>query len=238
VIRGRRPSGDEPEPLRAVIYDLDGLLIDSEPCWEQAEMEVLRAVGVPLTPERCHETTGLRLDEAVAYWAARHPWTAVSHEEVVRRILERVLTLLAQRAPLKRGARESLAAVHRAGLRVALASSSPLQLIKGALERVGLRSEFEQVVSAEGERFGKPHPGVYLTTAARLGVAAASCVALEDSVNGVLAATSAGMRCIAVPERWPVTDPRFSRADAVIHSLLEIDEDLLRRCQTPSMGAR
>jgi len=237
MILGRRPAGDEPEPLRAVIYDLDGLLIDSEPCWEQAEMEVLRAVGVPLSPERCHETTGLRLDEAVAYWAARHSWTAVSHEEVVRRILERVLTLLAQRAPLKRGARESLAAVHRAGLRVALASSSPLQLIEGALQRVGLRSEFEQVVSAEGERFGKPHPGVYLTTAARLGVAAASCVALEDSVNGVLAATSAGMRCIAVPERWPVTDPRFSRADAVIHSLLEIDEDLLRRCQTPSIGA-
>ncbi|HET9157708.1 MAG TPA: hexitol phosphatase HxpB [Myxococcaceae bacterium] len=238
MILGRRPSGDEPEPLRAVIYDLDGLLIDSEPCWEQAEMEVLRAVGVPLTPERCHETTGLRLDEAVAYWAARHPWTAVSHEEVVRRILERVLTLLAQRAPLKRGVRESLAVVHRAGLRAALASSSPLQLIEGALERVGLRSEFEQVVSAEGERFGKPHPGVYLTTAGRLGVAATSCVALEDSVNGVLAATSAGMRCIAIPERWPVTDPRFSRADAVIHSLLEIDEDLLRRCQTPSMGAR
>jgi mannitol-1-/sugar-/sorbitol-6-/2-deoxyglucose-6-phosphatase len=238
VIPGRRPSGDAPEPLRAVIYDLDGLLIDSEPCWEQAEMEVLRSVGVPLTREWCHETTGLRLDEAVAYWAARHPWTAVSHEEVVRRILVRVLTLLAERAPLKPGVPESLAVVHRAGLRVALASSSPLPLIEGALERVGLRSEFEQVVSAEGERFGKPHPGVYVTTAARLGVVPACCVALEDSVNGVLAATSAGMRCIAVPERWPVSDPRFSRADAIIHSLLELDDGLLKRCQTPSIAPR
>jgi len=169
--------GRAPEPLRAVIYDLDGLLIDSERCWEQAEMEVLRSVGVPLTSEQCHETTGLRLDEAVAYWASRHPWTGVSLEEVVRRILERVLALLAERAPVKPGVRESLGVFHRAGLRVALASSSPLVLIEGALDRVGLRSAFEQVVSAEGERFGKPHPGVYLTTAARLGVAPESCLA-------------------------------------------------------------
>jgi len=228
VTSSPRPGGEKSRPLRAAIYDLDGLLIDSERAWERAETEVLVSVGVPLTPERCHETTGLRLDEAVAYWAARHPWTVVSHEEVVRRILERVLSLLAERAPLKPGVRESLAVVRRAGLRVALASSSPLPLIEGALDRVGLRSEFEQVVSAEGERFGKPHPGVYLTTAAQLGVAPGSCVALEDSVNGVLAATSAGMRCIAVPERWPVLDPRFSRADAVIRSLAEVDEDLLQ----------
>jgi len=165
-----RVQGGPPVPLQAVIYDLDGLLIDSEPCWEQAEMEVLRSVGVPLTPEQCHETTGLRLDEAVAYWAARHPWTGVSLEDVVRRILQRVLALLAERAPLKPGVRESLEVVRRAGLRVALASSSPLVLIEGALDRVGLRGVFEQVESAEGERFGKPHPGVYLTAAARLGV--------------------------------------------------------------------
>jgi sugar-phosphatase len=228
VTSSPRPGGEKSGPLRAAIYDLDGLLIDSEPCWERAEMEVLGSVGVPLTPERCHETTGLRLGDAVAYWAARDPWTTVSHEEVVRRILERVLSLLAERAPLKPGVRESLAVVRRAGLRVALASSSPLPLIEGALERVGLRSEFELVVSAESERFGKPHPGVYLTTAAQLGVAAGSCVALEDSVNGVLAATSAGMRCIAVPERWPVLDPRFSRANAVIRSLAEVGEDLLQ----------
>jgi sugar-phosphatase len=212
-----------------VIDDLDGLLIDSEPCWQRAEMEVLSSVGVPLTPERLRETTGLRLDEAVAYWAVRHPWTTVSHEEVVRRILQRVLALLADRVPLKPGVRESLAAVRRVGLRVAVASSSPLRLIEGALDRVGLGSEFEQVVSAENERFGKPHPGVYLTAANRLGVPPAECLALEDSVNGVLAATSAGMRCIAVPERWPVVDPRFSRATAVIRSLLELDENFLRR---------
>ena len=227
---GRGPGGEEPGPLRAVIYDLDGLLIDSEPCWEQAEMEVLRSVGVPLTPERCHETTGLRLDEAVAYWAACHPWTGVSHEDVVRRILQRVLALLAERAPLKPGVRNSLAVVHRAGLRVAVASSSPLALIEGALQRVGLRSEFEQVVSAEDERFGKPHPGVYLTTAARLGVAPRNCVALEDSVNGVYAAIAAGMRCVAVPERWPV-DPRFSAAHAVIPSLVDLDTELFRRLE-------
>jgi len=215
-------------PLQAVIYDLDGLLIDSEPCWMEAELEVLGGLGLPLTAERCRETTGLRMDEAVAYWAARYPWTGATLEEVVRRILRRVLALLAERAPLKPGVWESLAVVRLAGMRVAVASSSPLGLIEGALERVGLRGEFEQVVSAEGERFGKPHPAVYVTAAARLGVAPEACVALEDSVNGVYAATGAGMRCIAVPERWPV-DPRFSAADAVIRSLRELDAELLGR---------
>lgn len=215
--------------LEAVIYDLDGLLIDSEPCWVQAEIETLGALGVPLTPERCLETTGLRMDEAVGYWFARHPWTGTTPEIVVERVVSRVLALLSQRAPLKPGVHESLSVVRRAGLRVALASSSPLALIEGVLERVGLRSAFEQVVSAEGERFGKPHPGVYLTTAARLGVAPGACVALEDSVNGVLSATAAGMRCIAVPERWPVEDPRFGSAHAVVRSLLEVDAGLLGR---------
>ena len=124
-----------------------------------------------------------------------------------------------------------MAVVRTAGLRVAVASSSPLALIDGALERAGLRSAFEQVVSAEGERFGKPHPGVYLTTAARMGVAPASCVALEDSVNGVVAATVAGMKCIAVPEHWPV-DLRLETADAVIRSLLELTPALLARLGT------
>jgi mannitol-1-/sugar-/sorbitol-6-/2-deoxyglucose-6-phosphatase len=225
-------------PLKAVIYDLDGLLIDSEPCWMQAEIEVLASLGLPLTPERCRETTGLRMDEAVAYWAARYPWTGTSHEEVVRRILARVLSLLEERAPLKPGVRESLAVVRAAGLRIAIASSSPLSLIEGALSRFGLRAGFEQVVSAEGERFGKPHPGVYLTTAARLGLRPEVCVALEDSVNGVLSATAAGMRCIAVPERWPVEDPRFAKAQALIRSLLEVDARLLERVAASSGSAQ
>lgn len=195
----------------------------------KAEIEVLAGLGLPLTPERCRETTGLRMDEAVAYWAARYPWTGVTLEEVVQRILGRVLSLLEERAPLKAGVRESLVVVRAAGLRVALASSSPLALIEGALDRFGLREEFEQVLSAEGERFGKPHPGVYLTTAARLDVAPQACVALEDSVNGVLSATAAGMRCIAVPERWPVQDLRFGNAHAIVRSLLEVDAGLLQR---------
>jgi len=225
-------------PLQAVIYDFDGLLIDSEPWWMEAEIEVLRGLGLPLTPERCRETTGLRMDEAVAYWAARYSWTGVPLEEVVHRILARVLSLLEERAPLKPGVRESLAVMRGAGVRTAVASSSPLALIDGALNRFGLREEFEQVVSAEGERFGKPHPGVYLTTAARLGVVPGACVALEDSVNGVLSATSAGMRCIAVPERWPVEDPRFGRAQAVIRSLLEVDARLLERVAASSGSAQ
>src|SRR5262249_20966089 len=194
--------------------------------WMEAETEILGQLGVPLTPERCLETTGLRIDEAVAYWDERYPWSGVPRSEVVRRILDRGLHIIVERAPLQPGVRESLTVVRRAGLRIALASSSALSLIDGVLDRFGLRAEFEAVVSAEGERFGKPHPGVYLTTAARLSVDPAACVALEDSVNGMLAARAAGMRCVVVPERWPV-DPRFDSADSVIPSLLELTPELL-----------
>jgi len=198
----------------------------------QAEAEILGQLGVPLTPERCLETTGLRIDEAVAHWEERYPWSGPTRSEVVERILDRVLHIITQRAPLKPGVRESLTVVRGAGLRIALASSSSLSLIEKVLDRFGLRAEFEAVVSAEGERFGKPHPGVYLTTAARLGVDPAACLALEDSVNGMLAARAAGMRCIVVPERWPV-DPRFSSADSVIPTLLGLTPELLGQFERP-----
>src|SRR5262249_32650649 len=81
--------------LRAVIYDLDGLLLGPEPAWMQAEAEILGGLGVPLTPERCLETTGLRIDEAVAHWAERYPWSGPTRSEVVERILDRVLHIIA-----------------------------------------------------------------------------------------------------------------------------------------------
>ena len=97
------------------------------------------------------------------------------------------------------------------------------------LNRLGLTGEFECVYSAEEEGYGKPHPGVYLTTAGKLGVGPTECLAVEDSLNGVLSAKSARMKCVAVPDREQRGDSRFSIADAVLDSLEEVGEELWAR---------
>lgn len=202
---------------RAVIFDLDGLLIDSEPHWRRAEAEVFARAGLALTDEDCAATTGLRIDEVVRLRRAEAPgWHTLTEADAVEAILARVVALLETEADAKPGAVAAVQRAKAAGARVALASSSPARVIRAGLARLGLAGAFEVVQSAEHEPLGKPHPGVYLATAARLGVPATACVAVEDSVNGMVAAKAARMRCVAVPER---PDPRFALADVVLASL-------------------
>ena len=152
-----------------------------------------------------------------------------SVSQVRERIVARATALIVARAPAKPGLQESLRVMAEAGLRCAMASSSPVTLIRAVLEKLGLTSAFEVVASAEAEPFGKPHPGVYLSTAAALGVEPAVCVALEDSLNGVVAAKAARMRCIAVPDEWAEQDPRLVLADATVRSLHDVNRALLDR---------
>lgn len=205
----------------AVIFDLDGLLIDSEPIWREVEQRVFGDLGVQLTDELCRTTMGLAVDEVVAHWFALAPWPGKRLGAVEEKIVGGVIAAIRSHGTAMPGVEHALALVERLGLRRAIASSSHEIIIDAALERLGLRDAFEVVVSAEHERLGKPHPGVYLTAARRLGVDPGACVTLEDSPNGVLAAKAAGMRCIAVPE--PGVDRRaLETADVVLASLADL----------------
>jgi mannitol-1-/sugar-/sorbitol-6-/2-deoxyglucose-6-phosphatase len=215
--------------LRALVFDMDGLLIDSEPLWHEAEVYGFGLAGLCLTPEQCLETTGLRVDEVVRFRYTQHPWIAPSQDDVASAIVERVVELVHAKGVLKPGVAQALSFARDSGLRVALASSSPSVIIRAVLDTFGLRSAFEVIHSAEEEARGKPAPDVYLTAARKLGVEPAECVALEDSPNGVLAAKAAGMKCIAIPEPVLRHDPRLAQADIVITSLTEVDPDLLNR---------
>lgn len=208
---------------------MDGLLIDSEPLWHEAEIHGFGLAGLCLTPEQCLETTGLRVDEVVRFHYARRPWASPDQEAVTAAIVERLVELVHAKGVLKPGVAEALDCAHESGGRVALASSSPYVIIDAVLDTFGLRPAFEVIHSAEEEARGKPEPDVYLTAARKLGVDPAACVALEDSPNGVLAAKAAGMKCIAVPEPVLRDDPRLARADAILGSLTEFDAALLDR---------
>ncbi|MCA9581960.1 MAG: hexitol phosphatase HxpB [Myxococcales bacterium] len=211
-------------PIAAAIFDLDGLLIDSEPLWQRAERSVFAAIGVPLTDAHCAQTTGLRIREVVAHWRAEGDWGSPGDGQVVARIVEQVCTHIREEGTMKPGAREAVLLARDAGLRVALASSSHRAVIDTALERLGLADAFEVICSAEHEPLGKPDPAVYLTAARQLGLAPSQCVALEDSLPGVRAAKAAGMRAVAVPE---TPGPGYAIADRVLSSLLELDRTAL-----------
>ncbi len=203
-------------PIDAVIFDMDGVLVDSEPLWHEAEIAAFGAVGVRLTNIDCLQTTGLRVDEVAAYWHARRPWPG-DPAVVAADIVARMARLLRERGPEKAGA---VAAVRflQARVPLALASSSATVLIEAVLDRLGLHDAFRVVRSAEHEPFGKPHPGVYLTTAAALGVAPDRCLAIEDSGNGIRSAHAAGMRVVAVPDQ-PVAAEALALAEVVLPSL-------------------
>jgi len=226
-------EGSEIVKGRAILFDMDGLLIDSEPLWHEAEIHGFGLAGLRLTPEQCLETTGLRVDEVVQFRHAQQPWDAPGQDVITEAIVERLVALVHTKGVLKPGVAEALACAQGFGARVALASSSPYVIIDAVLDTFGLRPAFEVIHSAEEEVRGKPEPDVYLTAARKLGVDPAACMALEDSPNGVLAAKAAGMRCIAVPEPVLRDDPRLARADVILESLLEFDAALLNRLWAP-----
>jgi len=199
--------------IDTVIFDMDGVLLDSEPLWQRAEIEVFATVGITLDHQRCRETMGLRSDELVAHWYARYPWTGPSLREVEDDVLRTVTRLIRAAAEPKIGLDAVLGVLATRNVRLALASSSPYALITAVLERLGLTETFTCIHSAEEEPYGKPHPGVYLTTARKLEVAPETCCAIEDSLNGVLAAKAARMTCVAVPDVGIASDARLAIAD-------------------------
>lgn len=213
--------------IEAVLFDMDGLLIDSEPLWRAAEKEIFSSVDITLTDEMCFQTVGLRIDEVVDYWHERFPWNNRTKEALVEDIVQRMEELiLAQGEPLP-GVFEALALCEKRGLKMAVASSSFERLIEAVLTKFNVRDRFQVVHSAEFEDFGKPHPAVFISAAQQLGVPPTRCLVFEDSVGGVIAAKAARMPCIAVPEEVHQGNPRYAIADLQLKSLLEFTDQHL-----------
>lgn len=214
--------------IQAVIFDMDGLLIDSEPLWKEAEIKVFNEVGVPLTFEMANQTTGLRTDEVVRYWHRQYPWGSPSQEEVHRQIDETVLELIKQKGVPKEGVSEIIAVCEQLGLPMAIASSSATTIINAVIEKIGIGRKLKIIHSAEFEPFGKPHPGVYINAAQKLGIDPHACLTFEDSANGVLSAKAAKMHCIAVPEPELRQDKRYGIADIIVESLHDVTAGMIQ----------
>jgi HAD superfamily hydrolase (TIGR01509 family) len=214
----------------AVIFDLDGVLIDSEPVWESVRREYVASHHGRWQPDSQERLMGMSTPEWAAYLAGElgveRPPEAVAAE-----VTELMGERYGERLPLLPGA---VAAVRRLAARwpLGLASSSPPRLIGLVLERAGIGDLFGVHVSTEEVGRGKPAPDVYLEVAARLGQPPADCVAVEDSSNGVRSAAAAGMRVIAVPgERYPLAADARAAACQQLAGLDELTVEAVERCR-------
>lgn len=209
--------------IQAVIFDMDGILIDSEPIWRAAEVQVFNNCGIAFTDDDGRQTMGLRIDEVVQYWAYRYPNVTLDSEKIVRDILQGVIGNIELKGEPLPGVHETLKNMKDMNLKIALASSSAYDVINAVVDKFGIREYFETIYSAQEEQFGKPHPAVYLTTAQKLGVSPAYCIAVEDSLNGVISAKAAKMKCIVIPEKIQRQRKEFGVADTMLDSLEFLD---------------
>jgi len=205
--------------VKGVIFDMDGLLVDSEPIWRKVEIACFAEVGLHLTEDQCRQTKGLRIDEVIDYWFNISPWEGLSKAQLVTNIVDEMESTLRKEAVALPGVLDVIDQCCKAGLTLSIASSSQLRLIQAVVEALNLKNSISICCSAEHEQYGKPHPAVFLTAASKMEIEPAHCVVFEDSLPGVIAAKSAKMNCIAVPEPEEINDVRFKLADRVLNSL-------------------
>jgi HAD superfamily hydrolase (TIGR01509 family) len=207
--------------IEAVVFDLDGVLLDSEEIWDRAREELARERGGRWHDRAQRDMMGMSSTEWSRYM---HETIGLpeSPEEISREVVRRLTSLYREHLPELPGARE---AVERLATRwpLGLASSSNRELIDLVLELMGVAHLFRATVSSEEVARGKPAPDVYLEAARRLGVDPTHAAAIEDSENGIRAAKAAGMRVLAIPnEHSPPAEEALAQADVVLDSLAEL----------------
>lgn len=210
---------------RALLFDFDGLLVNSEEIWEVVEREIIRNHGGEYDPDIIHKYIGTGLlvwSEAIV----REYQFPIAPELFLEELLSMIIPALAEHAQPMPGAVATITTAKAMGVPIAIASSSPRMLVEPVVRKLGWDVAIPVRCTGDEVAHAKPAPDVYLLAAERLGVAPSDCLVLEDSVNGARAATAAGMHCIAVP------NPAYSDAHfegitvAVIPSLTELDLSL------------
>jgi HAD superfamily hydrolase (TIGR01509 family) len=210
--------------IEAVVFDLDGVLIDSEPVWEQVRRQVVASRGGHWAADAQQRLMGMSTGEWAKY-LAEDLGVGLPPETIAALVIERMKARYTEHLPLMPGAAE---AVRRLAARwpLGLASSSPPSLIDTVLDAAGLRECFVATLSTEQVAQGKPAPDIYLAVCALLGHEPQRCAAVEDSTNGLRSAAAAGLRVIAIPHpRYPPGPAALAAAGLVLTGLDELTPD-------------
>jgi len=212
--------------FEAVIFDMDGVLIDSEPLWKIAMEAVFSELGSTLQKSDFQKTVGLRIDEVIHFWNLHESWGIENEEAIQEKIISKMEELIAANAQPLPGVIETLTFLKSKGLKIGLATSSSSRLIRIVLKELIIADFFDFTHSAETEDYGKPHPAVYLTVAQKLGVSPTKCLVIEDSLNGVISGLAAKMKVVCIPEKTHFPNPKLALADFNFETMSEMLEEI------------
>jgi mannitol-1-/sugar-/sorbitol-6-/2-deoxyglucose-6-phosphatase len=206
--------------IEAVIFDMDGVLIDSEHLWRKAMVKGFAESGLNVSEDECRQTMGRRIGEVIRYWIRQRNVPA-EPQAVEERITGHLLELIDSEGKAIDGAGELVQFCLANNYRIGLATSSSNKLMNAVLKKLEMQQTFHAALSAEHMEYGKPHPQVFIETAIALGVKPAECLVIEDSLNGVIAGKAAGMQVIAVPDDEHTKMQQFAVADHKMNSMKE-----------------
>ena len=214
--------------LNTVIFDMDGLLIDSEPLWGEAAHEIFGRYNFQLTKTQYATTTGMRTKEFVEWWFNYYKIDARHHEEAENAILQNVVEKVAIKGRALPGVEHIFNFFIQRNFKIGLATSSGKPLIDVVVDKLGIRNYLQSIESAADLPYGKPHPQVYLNCAAALNSHHTQCICFEDSFNGLIAAKAARMKCVVVPAPHDSKNEKFNAADLKISSLINFNSLLMQ----------
>ncbi|AFJ02143.1 2-deoxyglucose-6-phosphate hydrolase YniC [Methylophaga frappieri] len=210
--------------MQAVIFDMDGLLIDSEPFWKQAEKRVFTSVGVNITDDLSAKTMGMTTREATIFWL-NHAGISLSPkdmEKVENDVIDEVAMLTASQGIALPGVHDLLEKLQTEKLKIGLATNAPSRLVPVVLNRLAITDFFDCYVADEDVEQGKPHPAIYQLALTRLNAKPEHSLAFEDSITGMTAAMSAGIKTIVVPSKANFHLPKYDLAVLKLESLTEL----------------
>lgn len=207
---------------------MDGLLIDSEPLWQEAGKETLREFGVELTDEQYHSSTGLRTEEWIEHWFHFFGLSMEHAPAAIDTILEKAIAKIEDRGAVFPGVASAFDFFRTRNFKMGIATSSPLSLVEVVLKKLNSSFTFDAITSAEKLPYGKPHPQVYIDCAAALNINPTNCITFEDSFNGMIAAKAAKMKCVVVPATADYAHAKWGAADLKIDSLASFQQQQLQ----------
>jgi sugar-phosphatase len=203
----------------AVIFDMDGVLVDSEPQWKIAMEQVFKSVGLDMERKDFQKTVGLRIDEVISFWN-QHKNLGIQDEKVVEdAIIDRMIELVHENPMPLEGVNETLIYLKKIDIKIGLATSSPYRLLNAVLSAMNIDKYFDFVHSAEKESHGKPHPAVYISVAETLSIQPDKCLVVEDSFNGVISGKAAKMDVVCIPEKTHEPNLKLNLADYIFEDM-------------------
>lgn len=208
--------------LKAVIFDMDGVLIESEHLWRRAMIHGFGEAGITLSEDDCRKTMGLRIGEVIDLWLTRFGMQNISPGQLETRIIKLLIRFIEEDGRFIQGIPDLLAFCKKKNLKTGLATSSSVLLMNVILKKLDLSGKLDAAVSAEFMKYGKPHPEVFLSCAEKLNVAPRECIVIEDSLNGVISAKAAQMRVVAVPDDEYRGMEKFIIADHQMNNMAEV----------------